>query len=363
MWPQLSIDLEAIAGNAAEVCRRCSAAGISVTAVTKGLSAQPQVASAMVEGGCTSLGDSRLENLVKLRQAGIKVPLYMIRIPMISQLQELIHWADGSLISSLRVLEELERCCASARIAHQVMVMVDLGDLREGIWPHELPLFARALKGCRWVEPLGVAVNFGCYGATLPTREQLAFLVQIRDELARELDRPLKVCSGGASSTLPLLERGQIPPGINNLRVGEAILLGHDTNTGGPIPWLSSRTMYLQAEVVEVRIKPSVPVGEIGYDAFGGLPSYNDRGERLRAIVAVGRQDVQVETLEPLDEGVEILGASSDHMILDVDALDPPPREGDRLRFSVNYSSMLMLSTSPYVAQRVTRGGHDPRKA
>ncbi len=360
-WPRLSIDLDAISANAFEVCRRCAHQGISVTAVTKGMSAQPPVAFAMLEGGCHSLGDSRLENLVKLRQAGVKAPLYMIRIPMLSQLPELIRWADGSLMSSLLVMEKLEQCCAAARIHHKIMVMVDLGDLREGLWPHELPLFAEALKKCRWVELQGVAVNFGCYGATLPTREKLEFLVKIRDELSREIGRPLPTCSGGSTSTLELLEKGQVPAGINNLRVGEAILLGHDTNTGSSLSWLRSRTMYLEAEIVEVRIKPSVPIGEIGYDATGGLPSYNDRGERLRAIAAVGRQDVQVDYLEPLDPGVEILGASSDHMILDVEAMERPPKEGDRLRFSINYSAMLMLTTSPYVAQRVTGRSARPR--
>ena len=85
--------------------------------------------------------------------------------------------------------------------------------------------------------------------------------------------------------------------------------------------------------MIECKLKPSMPTGEIAQDAFGNRPTFVDRGERRRAICALGRQDAPPEGLRPVDPRVEMLGASSDHLILDVEAVDPPPRLGETLAF------------------------------
>lgn len=101
--------------------------------------------------------------------------------------------------------------------------------------------------------------------------------------------------------------------------------------------------------MVEVRTKPSYPIGEVGADAFGQVPVFRDRGVRRRAIAAVGRQDVRPEGLMPFDRGIEILGASSDHLTMDVEDLERELKVGDILRFHVDYGAMLAAVTSPYV--------------
>jgi predicted amino acid racemase len=144
------------------------------------------------------------------------------------------------------------------------------------------------------------------------------------------------------------MERGELPEGVNQLRVGEAILLGQDVTWRRAIPWLRQDTTRLEAEVVESRVKPSLPEGDTGANAFGEETSFEDEGEQLRVIAAIGRQDVNTDGMKPM-AGLRMLGASSDHTILAGAADRDAPRWGDVLEFSVNYAAMLALMTSPYV--------------
>ena len=146
---------------------------------------------------------------------------------------------------------------------------------------------------------------------------------------------------------------GKLPKGINHFRVGEAIILGR--NVIDRSPWQDTRqdTVIAVGEIVELQEKPSMPVGDRGQDAFGGTEEFVDRGVRRRAIVNLGRQDVVINGITPLDEGIEVLGGSSDHLILDVDACRRPLQVGDEIAFSPGYGALLALSTSVYVAKQV----------
>ena len=94
----------------------------------------------------------------------------------------------------------------------------------------------------------------------------------------------------------------------------------------------------------------------IGQDAFGGTPTFVDRGVRMRAICNLGRQDVVVDGIEPEDPGIIVLGGSSDHLILDVEDARNPVKLGDEITFYPGYGALLALSTSPYVQKVVIKG-------
>lgn len=348
-WPRIKVNLQAIRENAERVVSKCAAAGIAVSGVAKGVCAREEIVRAMASAGCAEIGDGRVKNLIAIKEMKTGLPLLLLRIPMMSELSTVAAVCDRSLVSSAQTVKILEGACASLNTTHEVIAMIDLGDLREGFWPDDTEKIAAALKQSSRVRCGGVGVNFGCFAGALPTAEKLDQLVGIGRELERELGYPLKTYSGGSTSSLALLEKGRIPPAVNNLRIGEAILLGLDVTFGRAIPWLHQRTMELEAEIVEVRRKPSLPVGPLGADAFGNVPHFEDRGVRLRAIAAVGRQDVRVEGLTPEMEGISILGASSDHMILDVEDAPEPVALGDKVKFFPDYGAMLALATSPYV--------------
>ena len=160
----------------------------------------------------------------------------------------------------------------------------------------------------------------------------------------------LPYISGGNSSSLPLLLSGGMPKGINHLRIGEAILQGgRETFLDRPRAELDQNVFVLSGELLEVKKKPSMPIGISGVDAFGGRPSFKDIGERLRGIVNIGREDANIEGLLPVRPGVTVLGASSDHLILDVSDVCPAPQVGDKVNFRMSYGALLAAMTSEYV--------------
>jgi predicted amino acid racemase len=157
--------------------------------------------------------------------------------------------------------------------------------------------------------------------------------------------------SGGNSGSLYLVKTGDIPDGINQLRLGESIVLGRETAFGNQIEGTYDDCFKLIAEVIEVKNKPSLPIGEIGMNAFGNKPGFVDKGLRKRAICAIGKQDINTEDIIPDDKAISILGASSDHLILDITDCDGVYRVGDTVSFKLTYGGILSSMTSEYVTK------------
>jgi len=352
-YPVLRVHLDVMEGNIRSIVSKCKEHGISVWAVTKGLSAPIELAGRIETTGVTALADSRIMNIRRMRKAGIKAPLALIRIPMRSELEDVIDLADYSLVSDIGTLAEMSKICESKRKEHKVLLMADMGDLREGFWPDEAGNVAQEIKKLSpALKIVGIGVNFGCASGVLPSRESLGRFVAFGEEIESYLGRKLDIFSGGATTrSLIAIDDGLFPPRVNNLRIGEGYLLGTDKSSGVIVPWLRQDTMEIEAELVEVRTKPTLPIGEVGRDAFGNVPVFKDRGRRLRGILAIGKQDVSISGLRPLDEGVEIITASSDHLLVDLEECKACPKVGDILRFRPDYPGMLSSSTSPYVTK------------
>jgi len=346
-YPKLIIDLKKIQENARLLADLCHNNGIQPAAVTKVTCGDPRVARAMLDGGMDILAESCLENAHRLRQAGIDDPLLLLRLPMVSQAEEVVELFTCSLNSELKTIRALNQAAAAKGLVHEIILMVDLGDLREGIWPNELEETIYQLADMDNIRLLGLGTNLTCYGGVIPTQQNLGQLLEYNQRAQGIYGRPLPVISGGNSSSLPLLLAGQLPP-VTQLRLGESIVLGRETVERQPIPDAHLDCFQLQAEIIELRHKPSVPIGDIGQDAFGNTPVFTDRGKHLRAIVALGRQDVALDSLQA-PAGTEILGASSDHLLLDLTGYPGKPAVGDTLTFSPGYGALLAAMTSQFV--------------
>jgi len=345
--PTVTVDLSKVRDNARTVVG--SLPGIDVVAVTKVACGSPQVARAMLAGGARALGDSRLENAERLRAAGLTAPIWLLRPPPPELAGEAVQLADVSLESELETVVALENAAAGAGRRHAVVAMVDLGDLREGMLPDALPAFLERVNVMDHIDIAGIGVNLTCYGAVVPDEDNLGRLAELAARSERQLGRPLACVSGGNSGSIGMATSGRMPAAVNNLRIGETILLGVDTLTREPTLGLHLDAVTVAAPVIECLVKPSLPVGRIAQDAFGNSPTFTDRGRRRRAICALGRQDAPPEGLVPVDPRIEVLGASSDHLILDVDDLERPPALGEPITFVPNYGATLQLFTSPYV--------------
>lgn len=346
-YPQLEFDLALLRSNADAVISRCRGMGIRVCGVVKGVDGMPEAARVLRAAGAAELGTSRLEQVAKCRAAGVPGPWLLIRIPGLTELPDVVALCETSLQSEWPTLLALEEECLRQNKTHRVIVMTDLGDLREGFWDKRelVDVCERVERELPHVQLAGIGVNLTCYGSTKPTPEKMNELVGLARQVEQRIGRKLEIVSGGATSSFTLVHWGTMPAGVNHLRIGEAILLGKDLQVDWGIrdmDYLRMDALTLRAEVVEVKDKPTYPIGEFAIDAFGRKPVYEDRGIRRRAILALGRADVgELESLIPREPGLTVIGGSSDHCIVDVEDCPRRLQVGDIVEFSLCYSHML----------------------
>ena len=353
-YPKLVVDLGKLRHNIEYVKGLCAKDGVEIAGVIKGCTGLVPCAKEFEKAGVKYIASSRLEQLAALKEEGFTTPLLMVRIPMLSEAEDVVTYCDCSLNSEMVVLEALNDAAGRQGKIHNVILMADCGDLREGWWDKDEMADAalRVETQLKNLHLTGVGFNVGCYGSIVATPEKICELIDVADKIENKIGRKLEVISGGATSSFMRVLDGNLPERVNMLRIGEGILLAYDLPAlyGYDLSEMHQDVYTLQAEVIEVKDKPSHPVGERGFDAFGHQIEYTDRGIRRRALIALGKCDYgDPEELLPRLDGVEILGASSDHTILDIqDLVDAGGdiKVGDIIEFDLKYSTMVYVTNS-----------------
>ena len=355
--PRIEISLPQIRDNARMLSQLYGQKGISLMGVSKAVLGEPSIVKAMVQGGVRFIADSRIENIEKMKAAGISIPFVLLRTPL-SQAESVVRSADISLNTELDTLKKLSYYAKACNKNHQVIVMVELGDLREGVLPCDLSEFMRQTLSLSHIKIIGIGCNLACYGGVKPTDTNMHELSKLFDIIEKEFHLGLTIISGGNSANYEWYKSTKDVGNINNLRLGESILLGLETVNRKTIPGLHTSAFQLVAEVIESKKKPSLPFGEISQDAFGNVPVFQDQGIQQRVIIALGRQDISVSSLKS-NNRVEILGSSSDHIILD--SKNNNLHVGDEVNFNLDYGGLLAAMTSPFIKKHfISRNDHAP---
>ncbi len=353
--PRIEIELDKLAYNARKLKALYGSKGIRVTAVTKGVCGSYRIASALLNSGIRSFGDSRIANIQKMREAGVDAQFILLRSPMPSEVERVVEFADVSLNTEVSVIRLLARYACQHDKIHQVILMIELGDLREGILPSDVEPVVAEVMGLQGVKLIGIGTNLACFGGVKPTEAKMHELSTMAGYLQQQYGITFEVVSGGNSANYQWFISTPDVGLINHLRIGEAILLGCDTLTRERIPGLYTNAFTLVAEVIELKTKPSQPYGEIGQDAFGRVPVFKSKGDMERAILALGRQDVDWSAITPRIKA-DVLGASSGHLILDVSGLGL--EVGAKVQFDLGYSALIRAMTSPYVEKMYLSRSH-----
>lgn len=357
MYPRLVMDRKKLKGNLDAVAHITKDEGgcDSMMIVTKCLCADPVISRMIAEHPMVDfMADSRVQNLAsycEMAHENLKKTC-LLRIPMHCEVEEVVKYVDLSFNSELSTIRLLNEAAAKAGKTHSILLMIDMGDLREGIFFRNEDTIMETVEeilGMSNIELYGIGVNLTCYGAIIPKADNLGGLAAIAKKIEDRFGIKLKMVSGGNSSSIYLAEKKELPEGITNLRLGESFLLGNDTAYLTKLPGTVDDAIILEAQIVELKEKPSIPIGEVGVDAFGEKPEYEDRGIIKRAIIAVGKQDTDLGGMIPLDEKIDILGGSSDHTLLDVTKSDKEYKVGDVVSFKLEYGAVLKLATSKYV--------------
>lgn len=348
LLPRIEISLSQIRDNAWKLSELYGQKGISLMGVSKATLGDPSVANAMIQGGVKFIADSRIENIQKMKNAGVSTQFVLLRTAL-SQSEEVVRDVDISLNTELDTVKKLSYYAHLNNKVHKIILMIELGDLREGILPCNLANFVKTTLDLPNIKVIGLGCNLACYGGIKPDKQKMHELSKLVDTIEKEYKIDLEIVSGGNSANHEWYESAQDVERINNLRIGESILLGCETVNRNVIPGLHTNAFNLIAEVIESKSKPSLPFGEIGQDAFGNIPTFLDRGIQQRVLVALGRQDVLISGLKPCED-LEILGSSSDHIVLD--SKHHHLKVGSEVRFNLDYGGLLAAMTSPFVKKQ-----------
>ncbi len=354
MYPLLKIDINKLEYNLDFIKNRLNEKNIKITGVLKGCASLEGIVDLFAKKDLHSLASSRMKQIEKMKKRHNNLKTMLIRIPMLDEIESVIKYADISLNSELITLKALEKEAENKGVMHEVITMFDLGDLREGCFDEE-EFFDISLyvENSKHLKLLGTGTNLSCYGSILPTKENINRLVEVTEKLEEKIKRKVELISAGATSSLPLFESGKMNERVNHLRLGESILNNKDLPEYFNLDYkLYDDIFKVEAQIVEIKEKPSHPIGQMVIDAFGRRPVYIDKGIQRRGILAMGRQDIaDYDKLIPVDKNIEIIGASSDHLIIDL--TNAKGYEiGSIVDFEMYYPPMLYLSNSDLVTKK-----------
>ena len=361
-FPCISVNLDAMKQNAATVCDVCRQNGISVAGVVKFSDCDLNCARAYSEGGCAQIAVSRAVHLKALKEKFPEVKTLLTRAPTRSEIDTVARFADFSLHSDIDILRELDRSAKNIGSVPGIILMLDVGDLREGV-PSIDDLVRLALTVERELSGLklsGVGTNLACLNGVLPSEENLSFLVSGAEAVEAAIGRKLDIISGGSSINLLTFKDGvtEMPKRINHLRIGGFIAnpVNMRINRNFTLSGMRYDTVTLTAEIVEIQIKNSKPKNTSARNWAGQSVSVVDKGKRKRAILAIGGQDIGDYTnLIPKDAEIELVGGSSDHTIVDLTNSKKEWHTGDTVVFAVKYAAMLYAFSGKHVSVEYLR--------
>lgn len=356
-YPKLIIDKKSLRNNIKVIKKICEEHNIEYCSVTKVFHADEECLKVFYEEGIKSYAGSRISQIKKIKNTLKNVSTMLIRIPMISELDDVVDLVDTCLISELSTVIELNKKAKKKSKVIDIIAMYDLGDLREGFFNRK-----ELIDFCLFVEKelsnvhlKGIGTNLTCYGSIRPTIKNLTELVEAKKEIEININRRLEIVSGGATTSVELLINNSIPMGINQLRIGGLVTTPNYIKEF--LDWKQyidiKNVFTIQAEIIEIKEKPTYPVGEIVVDGFGNKVEYVDKGIRTRAIVALGKNDIGgALQLYPYDKKAFVIGGASDHTIVDITDTDIKYEIGDIMSFELDYESIMFAMQSTYLERQ-----------
>lgn len=325
-YPLLITDLNKLYKNCRNIIELAAERGISVTGITKSVFNDFPIAETMLSAGCNSIGESRIANLKKIKYLSCQKVL--TRIPMLSEIDDVIEYADISLNSELEAIKKINERAKSLGVIHKIFLVVETGDLREGETLDNIESTVSEILKLGNIELLGLASNMACLSDNIPNLELFNFLLNLRKKIEEMFNISL-ILSAGNSSFLHLLPEIGKQERIN-IRIGEGFLLGRDTAQKKTLPGSFDDVFILETELIELKRKEG----------------------HLRGILAMGKVETDPEGITPLDPDIEVIGATSDHTIIRFRGDTTRYKLGDKMLFKVDYWTLLKLFSLPDIEKK-----------
>lgn len=320
--------------------------------VTKVLCGNREFIREVIQLGTTQIHDSRVSNLKVVKQLNPDIQTVYIKPPPKRSIPAIVQYADVSLNTGFSTIEALSKEAVRQKKIHKILIMIEMGDLREGVMGERLVDFYGKVFELPNIEIVGLGTNLNCLHGVMPTQDKLVQLSLYKQLIEAKFNKEIPWISAGTSVTIPLLYRRQIPAACNHFRVGETLYFGTDLFTGQYIEGMQPDVFELFAEIIDVSEKPLIPVGPLGSNPMGEThevdPELYGRTS-YRAILDIGLLDILPDFLLPNDPDLTYIGASSDMLIYDIGTNPQGYKVGDFLSFRLKYMGALRLLNSSYI--------------
>lgn len=305
----------------------------------------------------SSVGDSRLTSLRNLKAVNPNMKTIYIKPPAQMYADEVVQYADISLNSSLSTIKSLNEAAVRLDKIHEVIIMIELGELREGVKRDNIIDFYESVFNLSHIEVIGIGSNLGCMYGVEPTYDKLLQLSLYKELISAKFNKKLKYISGGTSITLPLIENKIIPKDINHFRIGEAAFFGVSPLQNLPFKELSTETFEFYANIIELDEKEMVPDGIISDASIGHTSLYDEnaiKGTSYKAILDFGLLDVDKDDIATVDKDISFVGITSDMLVLDIGINKKKDgttkyKVGDKVKFTLSYMGVARLLNSKFI--------------
>lgn len=325
--------------------------------VTKLLCGNKKYLEEVMNLGIKELCDSRISNLKIIKKMDQSIVTVYIKPPAKRSIKSIVAYADVSLNTELFTIKLLSEEAKRQNKIHRVVIMIELGDLREGVMREEIIDFYAQIFELPNINIVGLGTNLNCLNGVLPSEDKLIQLSLYKQIIELKFKREIPFVSAGTSATLPLLLRKQLPKGVNHFRLGESLFWGNNMFEDDQlIEGMETDVIELFAEIIEINEKPVVPTGMLAENPSGEVFEINedDFGRTtFRGIIDIGLLDINPDYLIPQEKNIEVVGASSDMLILDLKSNSRNYKVGDLVAFRLKYMGALGLLNSDYIEKVV----------
>ncbi len=324
--------------------------------VTKLLCGHKAYIQEVINLGIREIHDSRISNLKVVKSIDPDVQTVYIKPPAKRSIAKVIRYADVSFNTEYATIKMLSDEAAKQKKMHKIIIMIEMGDLREGVVGENVLDFYGKVFELPNIQIVGLGTNLNCLHGVMPSQDKLIQLSLYKQLLEARFNRRIPWVSGGTSVTIPLLLKNLRPTGVNHFRVGEILYFGLNLFTMKTVEGMNDDVFKLHAEIIELYEKPKVPVGELAENPSGEIAHINedDYGKKsFRAIIDIGLLDIAPEYLIPDDSQLEVTGASSDMLVVELGETNRNYKVGDLITFKLRYMGALRILNSAYIEKKI----------
>jgi predicted amino acid racemase len=333
-----------------------SSKGIDWSIVTKILCGNKDFLQEVLDTGITEICDSRIKNLKRIKSIKPDIQTVYIKPPSKRSIPNVVKYADVSFNTESSTVALLSEEAVKQKKIHRITIMIELGDLREGIMGEHLTSFYEKIFNLPNIEVVAIGTNLNCLHGVMPSTDKLVQLGLYKQIIELKFNREIKWITAGTSVVLPLLLKKQVPRAVNHFRIGEALFFGNNLFTGKPFSAMKTNVFKLFSEIIEITEKPKVPIGQLAENPSGEVFKIDESEygkTSYRAILDLGLLDISPDYLEPDDPNISIVNASSDMLVIDLGKTKRNYKVGDYVTFGLKYMGALALMSSDYVEKRV----------